>query len=74
MSDHLAALLAHPGAPVDPQRYVVIGDALDDAVAASENGLPCVLYASGSHHPDALVETGYPVAESLVEALELAGI
>ena len=74
MRDHLGALLVDPSAPNDPEAYLVVGDALDDAAAAKENGVACVLFDGGSHDPAALVETGYPVVESLVDALAVAGL
>jgi phosphoglycolate phosphatase-like HAD superfamily hydrolase len=51
---------------------VMIGDALDDAQAASALGIPCVLYDGGSHHRVELESAGVPVASSLVEAAEVA--
>lgn len=58
----------------DPDRIVVIGDALDDLHAAQHVGARCVLYDSGSHPRAELEAAGAPIADSLVEALELAGI
>lgn len=72
MLSHLGALLAHPSAPDDPSSYVVIGDSVDDAVAARANGVPAVMFASGSHARADLVATGFPVADSLAEAIEVA--
>lgn len=51
---------------------VIVGDALDDAVAAHEVGIPCVLYNGGSHFRSELEELGVPIADSLVEAAEIA--
>lgn len=51
---------------------VIIGDALDDALAAIEVGVPCVLYDGGSHHRSELEAVGVPVAASLVEAADMA--
>jgi len=53
---------------------VVIGDALDDAVAARDLGARCVLYDGGSDHRDELDRTGVPVAETLLDALEFVGL
>lgn len=72
MLSHLRALLAHPSAPDDPSSYVVIGDSVDDADAARANGVPAVMFASGSHARTDLVATGFPVGDSLTEAIELA--
>lgn len=69
---HLTAL-AHVAGD-DPSDYLVIGDATDDAVAAAHVGAPCVLYDGGSHPRDELQRLGVPVVDSLVEALDVAGI
>lgn len=74
MGDHISSLIAHPSAPDDLRAYLVVGDALDDAAAARENGVDCVLFDGGSHDPAALREMGYPVVGTLLEALDVAGI
>ncbi len=51
---------------------VLIGDAIDDAVAAEEVGIPCILYDGGSHHRDQLEAVGVPVADSLTAAVSMA--
>ncbi len=53
-------------------RVVVIGDALDDAGAAREAGVWCVLYDGGSHHRVELAGVGMPVADTLLEAVDIA--
>jgi phosphoglycolate phosphatase-like HAD superfamily hydrolase len=58
----------------DPTRVLVVGDALDDAVAAAHVGARCVLYDGGSHPRAELETAGVPVASSLTEALERGGI
>ncbi|WP_310726136.1 HAD family hydrolase [Streptomyces sp. N2A] len=71
MVRHLAALTE-----VDPGRTVVIGDAVDDAVAAREAGASAVLYTGGSHSRASLETAavpGVPVVDTLAEAVELAG-
>ncbi|KJY43193.1 phosphatase [Streptomyces sp. NRRL B-1568] len=50
-------------------RTVVIGDAVDDAVAAAHVGAHAVLYTGGSHSRASLVEAGVPVVDSLTEAV-----
>ncbi|WP_212909243.1 HAD family hydrolase [Streptomyces sp. TS71-3] len=72
MVRHLAAMA---GAGVDPGRAVVIGDALDDAVAAQHVGAHAVLYTGGSHSRAALEAEsgGAPVVDTLAEAVEVAG-
>lgn len=72
MSSHLNALLAHPTAPDDPGSYIVIGDSLDDARAARANRVRAVMLASGSHHRADLVATGFPVADTLQDAVRIA--
>jgi phosphoglycolate phosphatase-like HAD superfamily hydrolase len=69
---HLLAVADAAGE--DPQRVVVIGDAVDDAVAAAHVRARCVLYDGGSHPVEALVATGVPVVGTLMEALDVAGI
>jgi phosphoglycolate phosphatase-like HAD superfamily hydrolase len=72
-SERLAAHLVTLGRP-DPETVVMVGDALDDAVAAESVGARIVLYDGGSHHVDHLRATGHPVAHTLMEALDLAGL
>ncbi|MER6992450.1 HAD hydrolase-like protein [Saccharopolyspora hirsuta] len=51
---------------------LLIGDSVDDAVAAKEVGTRCVLYASGLHATEVLAEQGVPVVTSLRAAIEHA--
>ncbi|AVZ73343.1 phosphatase [Streptomyces lunaelactis] len=67
MERHLAALVG-----VAPDRTVVIGDAVDDAVAAAHVGARAVLYTGGSHSRASLEAVGVPVVDSLAEAVEEA--
>jgi phosphoglycolate phosphatase-like HAD superfamily hydrolase len=69
MVRHMAAL-----GGVDADRVVVIGDALDDAVAAAHVGARAVLYTGGSHSRTSLEAAGMevPVVDSLAEAVEVA--
>jgi len=53
---------------------VVIGDALDDAVAARAVGARAVLYSGGSHSRASLSTLGVPVVDSLSEAVALARV
>ena len=66
---HLGAL---ESAGVDISATVVIGDSLDDAVAAKVVGVDAVMYDGGSHHRRELEESGFPVAGTLVEAVSIA--
>ena len=50
--------------------FVMVGDSLDDAVAARHAGIACVLYDSGAHHRSELDSAGVPVVESLRAALD----
>ncbi|CAM5480587.1 HAD family hydrolase [Streptomyces fimicarius] len=73
MERHFAALAGAGG--VDgfaPENAVVIGDALDDAVAAAHVGARAVLYTGGSHSRSSLEGAGVPVVDSLGEAVALA--
>ncbi|MFJ6011940.1 HAD family hydrolase [Streptomyces sp. NPDC092952] len=67
MERHLAALDG-----ISPERTVVIGDAVDDAVAAAHVGARAVLYTGGSHSRTSLEAAGVPVVDSLAEAARLA--
>ncbi|MCX5406899.1 haloacid dehalogenase-like hydrolase [Streptomyces sp. NBC_00335] len=71
---HLAAL---DGTGVSAGRTVLIGDAVDDALAAAHVGARAVLYTGGSHSRGSLESAGVPVVDSLAEAVrtarELAG-
>ncbi|WP_434590361.1 HAD family hydrolase [Streptomyces sp. A5-4] len=67
MARHVAAL-----GGVGPERVVVIGDAVDDAVAAAHVGARAVLYTGGSHSRGSLEVAGVPVVDTLAEAVLLA--
>lgn len=67
MVRHLRAL---DGVP--PERVVVIGDAADDAVAATHVGARAVLYTGGSHSRTSLEAAGVPVVDTLAEAVAVA--
>ncbi|MCC9741202.1 HAD family hydrolase [Streptomyces sp. MNU89] len=67
MVRHLTSLGAIPA-----DRVVVIGDALDDAVAARHIGARAVLYTGGSHSRGSLEQAGVPVVDTLDEAVEAA--
>ncbi|MFF1842544.1 HAD family hydrolase [Streptomyces sp. NPDC058232] len=67
MERHLAAM-----GGVSPDHTVVIGDAVDDAVAAAHVGARAVLYTGGSHSRSSLEAAGVPVVDSLDEAVALA--
>ncbi|MFE6979220.1 HAD family hydrolase [Streptomyces sp. NPDC057682] len=67
MERHLAAL-EH----ISPEHTVVIGDAVDDAVAAAHVGAKAVLFTGGSHSRASLEEAGVPVVDTLAEAAALA--
>ena len=58
----------------DPARVLVVGDAIDDAIAAQHLGARAVLLASGSHPRAELEATGAPVVDTLEEALRTGGI
>ncbi|MGW0362368.1 HAD family hydrolase [Streptomyces sp. NPDC002990] len=63
---HLEAL---EGAGVSAGRTVLIGDAVDDAVAAAHVGARAVLYTGGSHSRRSLESAGVPVVDTLAEAV-----
>ena len=65
MVRHLAALEG-----VARDRIVVIGDAVDDAVAArARRARMAVLYTGGSHSRASLAAAGVPVVDTLAEAV-----
>jgi phosphoglycolate phosphatase-like HAD superfamily hydrolase len=57
---------------LDRSGMVVIGDITDDAAAARAAGVRCVLYDGGSQDRHSLEAEGFPVAGSLLEAVEMA--
>ncbi|TXS09245.1 HAD family hydrolase, partial [Streptomyces sp. wa22] len=57
---------------IAPESAVVIGDAVDDAVAAAHVGARAVLYTGGSHSRSSLEAAGVPVVDTLAEAVALA--
>jgi phosphoglycolate phosphatase-like HAD superfamily hydrolase len=67
---HLSRHLAELG--VSGHDAVMIGDSLDDGAAAASVGAAVVLYAGGFTDPMRLRASGLPVADTLVEAVELA--
>lgn len=67
---HLASHL--DGLGIAGGQAVLIGDSLDDAAAADSVGGRVVLYTGGFTHPDRLRASGRPVADTLVEAVEIA--
>jgi phosphoglycolate phosphatase-like HAD superfamily hydrolase len=67
---HLARHLDELGVPGD--RAVLIGDSLDDALAAESVGAAAVLYTGGFTHPTRLRASGRSVADTLVEAVRVA--
>ncbi|MEI5103302.1 haloacid dehalogenase-like hydrolase [Streptomyces sp. PmtG] len=67
MVRHLEALAGVPA-----ERIVVIGDAVDDAVAAAHVGARAVLYTGGSHSRASLAAAGVPIVDTLEEAVDTA--
>lgn len=70
-AEHLVAHLEAVG--VTGSDCVLIGDSVDDAAAAAAVGARCVLYSGGFTDPKKLRTVGVPVADSLTEAVEIAG-
>lgn len=66
LAEHLAALRR------DGAEVVLIGDTVDDASAAASVGAGCVLYTGGFTGPEQLCRTGWPVADSLLDAVRVA--
>lgn len=61
--EHLTALR------LDPTDVLLIGDVLDDAIAAEAAGVRCVLVTTGVMTRRALETSGAPVVDSIAEAL-----
>jgi phosphoglycolate phosphatase-like HAD superfamily hydrolase len=71
-SEQMARHLAAMGTLVDIRTVVVVGDAVDDAVAAAHVGARAVLYTGGSHSRVSLAAAGVPVVDTLEEAVATA--
>ena len=69
--ENLFAHLEHLG--VAPSRTVMVGDTVDDAVAARGAGIACILLDSGAglHDSETIRGAGVPVAADVPEALAL---
>ncbi|QVQ53319.1 HAD family hydrolase [Spiractinospora alimapuensis] len=61
------------GQEVDPKTAVLIGDIDDDARAAAEAGAQAVLVTTGLMDRERLRRTGFPVVDSIQEAVALVG-
>lgn len=70
LGHHVAGLKTLHG--LEGTVMVLIGDITDDADAARDVGIDCVLYDGGSQPRAALEATGRAVAGSLLEAVEIA--
>lgn len=66
LEDHLG-LLEVPGPDA-----VVVGDTPDDVAAARHVGARPILFHGGSHHMEVLEAERVPVAETILEAVEMA--
>jgi phosphoglycolate phosphatase-like HAD superfamily hydrolase len=68
-ADHL---VAHVRAlDLDPADVLLVGDVVDDALAAQAAGTRCVLVTTGMCDRPALERSGMPVVDSIAEALLL---
>jgi phosphoglycolate phosphatase-like HAD superfamily hydrolase len=56
---------------LEPADVVLIGDVVDDAVAAQAAGTQCILVSTGAMTHTALETTGAPVTNSIQQALQL---
>lgn len=68
---HLEAHLAE--LELDGSDVVLVGDVEDDARAAELAGARCVLLTTGMMSREVLERTGYPVVDSIPEAIETIG-
>jgi phosphoglycolate phosphatase-like HAD superfamily hydrolase len=67
---HLANHL--DGLGLTGEQVVLIGDSLDDAAAADSVGAKAVLYTGGFTDPARLRASGWPVADTLIDAVATA--
>jgi phosphoglycolate phosphatase-like HAD superfamily hydrolase len=70
LAQHLKDLSGLLGAPVPPDSALMIGDSFDDAVAARELGMRCVLLSDGLFNAAELAALGFPAAPDLRAAVE----
>lgn len=70
-TEHLAHHLE--AQDLDPADVLVIGDVVDDALAAQAVGAQVVLVSTGAMTRAALESTGVPVADTITEALRITG-
>jgi len=56
---------------VDPRQALMIGDMVDDAREATEAGVRVLLVPTGDTSQERLLASGYPVADSLTDAVRL---
>lgn len=69
-AEHMAAHVAALG--LDPGEVLVVGDTVDDAVAAAHIGARAVVYTGGLTSRADLEAVGVPVADTLTQALDWA--
>lgn len=67
---HLEAHLEVLG--IAGESVAVVGDTPDDVAAARHVGATPILFHGGSHHKAVLESEGVPIAETVVEAVEIA--
>jgi phosphoglycolate phosphatase-like HAD superfamily hydrolase len=67
---HLDEHLSNLG--IEGGSVAVVGDTPDDVAAARHVGAAPILFHGGSHHMEVLEAEGVPVAETVVEAVEIA--
>ncbi|MEU0566265.1 HAD family hydrolase [Nonomuraea sp. NPDC005983] len=65
---HMAAHIEAVG--VEAREVLVIGDSVDDGIAAKHVGARAVLYTGGMTLREELEATGFPVVDTLAEALD----
>ncbi|HEX6298877.1 MAG TPA: HAD family hydrolase [Acidimicrobiia bacterium] len=66
LEEHLGVL------GIEGESVAVVGDTPDDVAAARHVGATPILFHGGSHHRDVLEAEGVPIAETVVEAVEIA--
>jgi phosphoglycolate phosphatase-like HAD superfamily hydrolase len=66
LEEHLSLL------GIEGESVAVVGDTPDDVAAARHVGATPILFHGGSHHMEILEAEGVPIAETVVEAAEIA--
>ena len=59
---------------IEPQQALMIGDMKDDGDEATKAGVPAILVSTGDTSRERLVASGYPIADSLLDAVQMTSL